>query len=80
MNNRFELRGPIVSYGSSKGQDWIDISTDDGSITCFLADNNLGELERSYNLTESYAIVKGYLKSDKYSDQVFVVATDVEVV
>ena len=34
--NRFEIRGQVVSYGTTKNREWVEISTYDGSITCYL--------------------------------------------
>lgn len=75
--NRFELRGQVVSYGTSKNRDWIEISTADGSITTYLEGISLSELEPE--LENAYVIATGYLQSYKYTDDVAVVATNVEV-
>ena len=75
--NRFELRGQVVSYGISKNREWIEISTADGSITTYLEGISLSELEPE--LENAYVIATGYLQSYKYTDDVAVVATNVEV-
>lgn len=75
--NRFELRGQIVSYGTSKSNEWIEISTVEGSITVYLDGITLTDL--GPELDGAYVDATGYLKSYKYTDDVAVVATDVEV-
>lgn len=78
MNNRFELRGQVVSYGITKNREWIEISTPDGEITAYLEGVYLKDLES--DLADScFVIATGYLQSYKYTDDVSVVATNVEV-
>lgn len=75
--NKFEIRGQVVSYGISKNREWIEISTSDGSITCYLEGIYLKDIEPE--LKNAYVIATGYLQSYKYTDDVAVVATNVEV-
>lgn len=78
MNNRFELRGQVVSYGITKNREWIEISTPDGDITVYLEGVSISDIE--YDLQDScFVIATGYLQSYKYTDDVAVVATNVEV-
>lgn len=74
---KFEIRGQVVSYGVSKNREWIEVSTSDGSITCYLEGLYLKDFED--DLENAYVEVTGYLKSYKYTDDVAVVATNVEV-
>lgn len=74
---RFEIRGQVVSYGVSKNREWIEVSTSDGSITCYLEELYLKDFED--DLENAYVEVTGYLQSYKYTDDVAVVATNVEV-
>ena len=79
MNNRFELRGQLVSYGTSKNRDWMDVSTPDGDITVYLEGERLSYFESNYDLQNAWVIVTGYLTSIKYNDEIIAVATNVEV-
>ena len=78
MNNRFVLRGQVVSYGTTKGNDWLLISTPDGKITVYLEDVSISDIECDLQGTP-YVIITGYLTSYKYTDEVIAVATDVDV-
>ena len=75
--NKFELRGQVVSYGTTKNCDWIEISTYEGSITVYLEGISLNELESK--LDDAYVEVAGYLQSYKYMDYVAVVATELDI-
>lgn len=75
--NRFEIRGQVVSYGVSKNREWVEISTADGSITCYLEGIYLKDYEPE--LENAYVVATGYLQSYKYTDDVAVVATNLEV-
>lgn len=75
--NKFEIRGRVISYGVSKNREWIEVSTSDGPITCYLEGVYLKDIESE--LENAYVVVTGYLKSYKYIDDVVVVATNVEV-
>lgn len=74
--NRFEIRGQVVSYGTTKNREWVEISTCNGSITCYLEGIYLKEYDE---LSDAYVIATGYLQSYKYTDDVVVVATNLEV-
>lgn len=75
--NKFEIRGQIVSYGTTKNNDWIEVSTSTGSITVYLEGISFSDLGDDFE--DAYVIATGYLKSYKYTDDVAVVATNIEV-
>ena len=77
--NKFEIRGTVVSWGTTKGQDWVEVSVMEGPICVYLADNDLRDLEKKYALGGAYIQATGYLKSNQYTDNVAVVATSLEV-
>lgn len=82
MTNKFEISGPIVSYGTTNGRDYLEILTDNDSysITVYLQNDSVNDLERKYgDLTERNCNAAGFILSYPDTDYVSVIATRVKI-
>lgn len=81
MTNKFEISGPIVSYGTTDNKDYLEVLTaNDFSITVYLQYDSVNALEKKYgDLTEKSCITRGFLLPYNHTDDVSVIATNVKI-
>ena len=78
MTNKFEISGPIVSYGTTNGRDYLEILTDSDSysITVYLQNDSINDLVKHYgDLDGKKCNATGFILSYPDTDYVSVIAT-----
>ena len=82
--NEFNLIGTVVSYGTSKGNDWVDIEplslVSEPSITVYLDKSlDLSSYEKDFK-NNVVVSISGWLKSNLTDDTLIAIANEIVVI